>query len=118
MAEELIFEQVFRNGRTVYGDERFVLPGTPSMDSARRDLLAGARLSQDEHGDVGSGGLFRQRKLSRKFRIAAHDGTIAVFQLLLEDAHLPAQGYRLQGLVDHDRDVIAGERLGDEIHRT
>ena len=33
-------------------------------------------------------------------------------------SHLPAQGNRLQGLVDHDRDVIAGERLGDEIHRT
>ena len=41
----VMLEQVFRNGRTVYGDERFVLPGTPSMDSARRDLLAGARLS-------------------------------------------------------------------------
>src|SRR3989440_11579454 len=52
VTEELGFEQRSRNGRRRHRDERPSRAPTVMVDRARDQLLAGARLAAQQHGDV------------------------------------------------------------------
>ena len=52
VAEELVLDQVLRDRAAVLDDERFVGPFSRVVDGARNELLTGARLAVDDHGDV------------------------------------------------------------------
>src|SRR5262249_38303866 len=54
MAEELPFEDLPRDGAAVHLDERATGTAAPFMDLSRRQLLARARLSENQDGRVGS----------------------------------------------------------------
>jgi hypothetical protein len=60
MAEELALEQRLRQGGAVDGDERSVRAWARAMDAARDELLAGAGLTLDQHGDRGAGRALHQ----------------------------------------------------------
>ena len=55
VSEELAFEQIPGNRRTVYGDELTVRAGAPVMNALRDQLLADAGLAEDQDGRVGIG---------------------------------------------------------------
>jgi len=100
MAEQLAFDQLTRNRRHVDGDERPPLALAVVVQHTGRQLLAGARLAGDQHGQIGrdqarqgavdflhgrraadQGQLFhpgmfgaQPRLLGRRFQAAAHDG--------------------------------------------
>src|SRR5262249_61314249 len=50
--EQLRLEELPRNGRTVYGEERLVAAAAREGDGSRQELLAGAGLAVDPHGGV------------------------------------------------------------------
>ena len=53
VAEELAFQQVFRDGGAVDGDERFALPRAVLENGARDEFLARAAFAGDENGRAG-----------------------------------------------------------------
>ena len=55
MAEELVLEQLFRNGRAVHADERAVAASAQVVDRARTQLLSGSRFAGDEYRRAGGG---------------------------------------------------------------
>ena len=55
VAEELRLEQVFGDGAAVHGHERPLRPRALLVDGARHQLLAGARLAEDQHRHTGGG---------------------------------------------------------------
>src|SRR5258708_23604823 len=57
MPEELAFQQRFRNGSAVYGNEWLPASRTGRVDGARDKLLPGAALAGDEHVARGGGGV-------------------------------------------------------------
>jgi hypothetical protein len=85
------------------------------MDRPSHHFFARARFAQDEHGDVRCGGLLCQRELGCELSILADDRSISIVQFTFQDADLTLQRDGVQCLVDHDRDVVAGERFCDEI---
>jgi cytoskeletal protein CcmA (bactofilin family) len=52
VAEQLRFEQGFRQSGAVDEDERLLRPRALRMNHARHDFLSGAALAFDQHGDV------------------------------------------------------------------
>src|SRR5262249_57572151 len=52
VAEELALQQALRDGGAVEGQERRLGPGAVLVDGAGDQLLAGAALAGDQHGDV------------------------------------------------------------------
>src|SRR5258708_35141112 len=57
MPEELAFQQRFRNGSAVYGNEWLPASRTGRVDGARDKLLPGSALAGDEHVAQGGAGL-------------------------------------------------------------
>jgi hypothetical protein len=53
VAEDLAFEEGFRNRRAIDADEQEDRARAELMDRLRHELLAGARFSGDEHGRRG-----------------------------------------------------------------
>ena len=53
VAEQLAFQQVFRDGAAVDGDERLLGARAEVVQRAGQRLLAGAALAEQQHGDVG-----------------------------------------------------------------
>ena len=53
VSEQLALEQARRHRRHVHPDERPVAPLAQVVDRVRDQLLAGARLSEEQHGAVG-----------------------------------------------------------------
>ena len=49
MTEQLAFQQLGRNRRAIHGDERFGVPATVLMQSARHKLLARPGFAQDQN---------------------------------------------------------------------
>src|SRR5262249_1129648 len=54
MAEELTFEDLARHGTAVHRDERATRAAAAFVDLSRRELLASARLSENQDGRVGA----------------------------------------------------------------
>ena len=57
MAEELGFEQGFRQGRAVDGDHRVLLPAAAGVNQAGDNFLADTAFAGDEHFGVAAGGV-------------------------------------------------------------
>ena len=57
VAEELAFKQRARNRGTIHLHPRTGFPGRSGVDHASDDVLAGAALPLNEHGDVRAGNL-------------------------------------------------------------
>ena len=55
MAEKLGFQQIFRQGRAVHGDQRLVRAGAALMQGAGHQLLAGAGFAGDQHSGFSRG---------------------------------------------------------------
>jgi len=52
VTEQLAFEKGFWDGGAVDRHERFRCPSTGGMKSARKELLAGASLADQQNGDA------------------------------------------------------------------
>ena len=117
MAEELVLEQGFRDGRAVDGDEGALRPRRELMDGTGEQLLAGAALPQDEHGGVGRRhALDLEQRLLESFA-RAHEPRQghALLQLLLEEKRAPLEPAPIQGAVHQDQEVIGVDRLGQKV---
>ena len=82
MAEQLAFEEVFRDGGAVDGHEGLLVATAVVVDGAGDDLLAGAAFPRDEHGGVGVGDLPDELEHGLHGIGAADDAEVVV--LLLE----------------------------------
>jgi len=113
MPEQLGFQQAFRDGAAVDGDERPFTPRTGFVYGARQQLLAGATLTLDEHTGIA---------LRHQARSAQH---IFHHQATTDDAGSPCivlKGCRLslraaaqgQGFMHLLHQHLAVERLGEE----
>ena len=120
VAEELGFEQLFRNGAAVDRREGALAPGTHPVDGPGNDLLAGAGFAGDQNRGVMPGHPRCQLQDLAHGRALGHD------QLLdRADPHVRAQGLDfaaealpLLGLPHRHDDVIGLERLLDIVIRT
>ena len=71
LTEQLVLQQLLRQGRAIQHDERPVTPRTPSMNLARKNVFAGATFAGQENCRVGGRGAFcclEQRNDSRILR--------------------------------------------------
>ena len=80
VAEQLAFQQAGRNGGAVELDKRPVAPRAQPVDGARQQLLAGARLSLDQHCGVGGGYRFDLLQYLAQAGALAHDVLEAILQ--------------------------------------
>ena len=62
VAEQLAFQQLGRDGAAVDGDERPLPARAGVVDGAGRELLAGARLAEDQHAGIVRGDLADQAR--------------------------------------------------------
>ena len=53
MTEQLRFQQVVRNGRTIHFDHRPVLPPAELVDCVRHQFFSSARFAGDQNGGIG-----------------------------------------------------------------
>ena len=101
VAEQFAFQERFRNGAAIDGDERAVSSGASLMNGPRRHFLAGAAFAQKQHGRVGGGHFadgFKDRLHGRAGAQHAFEGValqqllhLAVFQFQLGDVEAAPQ---------------------------
>ena len=93
VAEELGLEQRLGQGGAVDGDERPLRARAPRVQRPGEELLAGAALAFEQHGDVGRGRpLHRLHGLPQRRRLAENPRRAATHrQLLLEERVLAQQ---------------------------
>src|SRR5271168_2575065 len=70
MTEQLVFEHVLRQRRAIDHHERPAAPRTPSMNLARKYVLAGAALTSEENRRVAGRGTFKRLEQRGDFRFA------------------------------------------------
>ena len=107
VAKKLALDELLRKGSAVDGDER-ARTTAPSVQRARGELLARARLTDEDHGDVGGRDGAKAHEGGRKRKAAEHAGGEV--------------GDRV-ALSHYDRDVLADayhrvgqkDRLGDTL---
>ena len=120
VAEQLRFEQVFRDRRAVDGDERAVGPRAEHVQRAREQLLARAALAFDQDRRVVGGrrAVQRLRDLLQP-RIFTDDlGRAAPLrELLFEEEVFGRQPPLHQRALDEQQQVIGIDRLGEKIER-
>ncbi len=74
VAEERALGQRGRDGAAVDDDEGLVRAGAGLVDGLGDELLAGARLARDEHGEVGGGGLLEALEHAAHARAVTDQG--------------------------------------------
>ena len=117
VAEELAFQQGFRQGRAVDGHERIRGAATQVVDGPCQQLLAGAAFSQDQHRGI----RFRRtggpgKNLLQGFGSAEHaESRGTFFQPPPQCAVLTDEFARGQGSPHHDLKLIEVDGLGQEI---
>src|SRR5205823_5610209 len=112
VAEELAFQEVFRDRAAVDGDERAGLARAAAVDLARDQLLACAGLAGDEYGDVGAGDLVDLAE-DVAHRVAGADDVAVglLFELVLQELLVGAQFVELPAQLDQ-KSRGAAERGG------
>src|ERR1051326_6120480 len=105
MAEDLRLDQRRRDRAAVEGDERFVAPARKRVDRVRHDLLARARLADDEDVRVGV------RDHLDLFEELLHPRGLA--DQVAELAHLLQQPTKLEDLLLHQ--LLVFDRLQDDL---
>src|SRR5262249_23480890 len=91
VAEELALEERVGERRAVRREERPARPRAVVVDRARDQLLAGARLTLDQHGDARLRGTLRELdRLERRLALADDAvEAIAVAELVVEPLDFP-----------------------------
>ncbi|MEZ5419009.1 MAG: hypothetical protein R2708_16955 [Vicinamibacterales bacterium] len=118
MAKERGLEQVGRQVAGVDGDERLVGTRRVAVDGPGHELLARAALARDEYRRPAGGGLDDQVEHLPHLRAAADDArelVVAGLQALLEREVLGDEAAPLDGVVQHDEDLVVLERLRDVV---
>ena len=117
VTEQLRFEQRVGYRREVHGDERLVAPEALPMDRARHQLLAGAALRGDEHGDGRGRHLRDQLVQPRHARMPAHQRVEAMrpVEFRAQVAHLALEQPVLGGLAHEEEDLVGLEGLDDVV---
>jgi len=124
VAEELAFEERFREGGTVHGEKAPVDPGTGIMDEAGDEFLAGAALAEDQHIRIAVGDLPRQlddfaEAGAAKDRLRRR---LAIAQLFFQRLVFLDQPFPFQAVLDEGEEFFLGKGLaqiiiGAELHR-
>ena len=114
VAEQLAFQNVFAQRRTVQGHKRLVLARAVQVDGPGHQLLAGSALARDQHRGARRGDLLQLVDDLLHLRRVAHHALEAepFVELLLELDVGPHQALGLRGLVDHRAQLADIERLG------
>ena len=113
VAEQLALQQGVGQGAAVDRHEGAVFSGGEGVDGPRHQLLAGATLSGDEDGGAGGGDGAHHVEERDHGRGDADDllQAVAAAQLLLEPQVLLAELLALQGVADHDLELVDVEGL-------
>ncbi len=114
MAEQLAFDQRFRNGGAIDGDEGPIGACAVLVNPPRHQFLAGPVLAADQDPAVGGTGrfdqltkLFHRRRLSHQLEPSLHfrpQGPVFLLQPVL-----------IERMLDAKRDVLEGQRLFDVV---
>ena len=100
--EELALQEALRERRATERHEVAVLARAVVVDGLGEELLAGAALAGDEHGDVGRGDLPHDLEDARHERPGADDALEpeSLVELAFQVQVAPGQALPLQGLLD------------------
>ena len=116
VAEQLALDQLGRNRGAVHFHERTRGKRALAMDVGREQLLAGPRLSRQQHADVGSRHLRRLlHGLPEHGRRSDHPRRVA--DQLAEALVLALQVRPLERVLDDQQHAVARERLLEEVER-
>ncbi len=114
MAEEFAFKQLRRDGRHVDGNEGFAGSGAEPVDRAGEEFLAGARFSEQQHGQGRSGAFLQIPEQAQKRRVSGDDAELPAFDGQLvergvaEGAGFVAGGAQIMQLPLQPRELLAG----------
>ena len=114
MAEELAFNQVFRDGGAIYLDEHGVFTQALRVDGERHQLFPRARFAIDEHPPVGGG--HQGNLLPQRFQRDALPHQLALgLHLFLKIAVFAAQPSGVNRVLDQDQCLFQRERFFQEV---
>jgi len=119
MSEQNALDEVLGDRAAVDGHERLAGALALALDGARDQLLADARLTLDQHGDVGGGGALAERD-DALHRLAANDEIVEgqrPLDLLLDAADLARERLDAERGLDGDLEPLGRGGLDDEIGR-
>jgi hypothetical protein len=119
VTEQLGFEQAFRNRAAVERDEPILAPRAGEVDRAGNHFLPGAGLAANQDGRRCSRDGVDQLE-ERAHARAAPDHrarSVAVIELLPQVGVLVPETALFEGDVEHVRQLLELERLGDEVRR-
>ena len=117
VAEELRFEQRFRNRAAVERDEAMHAPRAVVMDGPRDDFLPGARFARDENRAVRRGDRFEQLEQPRHRPALADHALepVALLELRPQVGVLRFQPALFERRVEHVQQLIDLKGLADEV---
>ncbi len=116
VSEQLGFDQLFGNRRTVHLHEALAASQAVAMDGARDQLLPDAALALDEHGGVG-GRRSCHSGHHQLQRTALADHLMPDLDRLLQGPVLVPETALIESVAQTDEHSLAGKRLLDEIER-
>src|SRR5262245_30201874 len=116
VAEQLGFDQLFRQGGAVDLDELFFRAQRIEMEGVGDQLLTGARFADDQHVGVALGDAF-DSLVDHLHRLRRADDAriFAPLYVAAEALRFADEPTPLQGLVGEQQNLISFERLFDEI---
>ena len=115
--EELVLQELVRDGGAVDADERSVTPGAQVMEGASEELFSRAALAEQQHRRVRGGGPLKRPAHLEQRRVLPDDlrKAVACGVLLLENEVLHQQPALLDGSAHEDDEVIGLDGLRQEI---
>jgi len=116
VSEQLAFDELLGNGRTVHLDERAVAPAAHPVDAARHQFLAGAVLAVNQHAAVGRRS-HRDLLAQLLHDVALADHGEAAIDVCAQRAVLRLQPPLADGVPDHEHGFLERQRLLDEVER-
>src|SRR5579885_1316079 len=117
VAEQLAFEQVFRQRAAIDRQKAPVGALGTEVDGARDQLLAGARLAGDQHARIGARDLFHHPE-NLLDRVAFADDVleaVLLAQLVMQVAVFLEQMLFLERVAQNRLQMLVGEGLGDVV---
>ena len=114
MTEEFALEELRRNGRAVHFYKGSGGEGALAMNVGCEQLFAGTGFTHEEHAGIGTGGYRGLLDDFEEYGAGAdhfRTGSDNLAQLLI----LAAQGGVLERVFERDKDLVARERLFEEV---
>ena len=117
VAEQLALEEGLGERRAGHLDEGLVAPRAVLVERLGEELLPGAALSEEQDRGRGGGHLTDRLEHRQHLRALAHEIVEAVLLLepLAQGASLLEQALPVQGLLEHDLELIDVDRLGEVV---